>query len=117
MFLESVYLQMKEFTLYHPIFKKSIIVLVLLGLMWSNTATYYSWMLDPDQCLLEFFVPMDGETEGEEKESEEKINERFRLYFPYLDFSESRAKLNKLHKQIFQSKFHPEIPTPPPQMS
>ena len=115
--MESVYLPMKEYTLNHPIFKMSIIVLVLLGLMWSNTVTYYSWMLDSDQYLLEFFMPMDGDTEGEEKETEEKINDRFRLYLPQSDFSESKAKLNKLHKQIFQSKFLPEVPTPPPQMS
>lgn len=108
---------MKEFTLYHPIFRKSITVLLFLGLIWSNTVTYYSWMLDSDQCLLEFFMPMDGDTKGEEKDKEEKINDRFRLYLPYSDFSESITKPNKLHKQIFQSKFHPEIPTPPPQLS
>jgi hypothetical protein len=97
-------------------FRGSISFLLLIGILWTNVLTYFPSMIDPELEAIEFCVPMDADSEGKEKTSEEEFDNKIRVDFLFSKVIEFNKDL-EIHRLLsLLSNYHPEIPTPPPEL-
>lgn len=91
---------------------KSMVFLLLIGQLSSNTLTYYYWMFDGDSELIELSTVEDNESEEEDKKEEKK--EEIRLDSYDAKYDELIAVGMTLYATNFLSLHHPDVSTPPP---
>lgn len=97
-------------------FRESISFLLLIGILWTNVLTYFVSMIDPEPQAIEFCVPIDTDSEGKKKTSEEEFDNRFRIDLLFSKIIEFNKDL-EIHQLLsLLSNYHPEIPTPPPEL-
>lgn len=93
---------------------KAIAFCVLIGLLWSNAASYYGWMMDKNGIAVEICDPLDGE--NEKKELEEKLDDKVRTAFSAYQTQAARLAGRCAYAIYYlRSLHHPEILTPPPE--
>ena len=61
-------------------------------------------------------MPVDSDSENEEKNNEEKFEDRFKIGTTFFSILASDSKLEIFHLLGFQSNYPPETPTPPPEL-
>jgi len=94
---------------------KSIVYLLLIGQIWTNTVSHCHWMFD---CEIELTECTNEEKEGEsEKENKKEKDNKLRLDFLHhnQEIAASLATANILHLRKYLLATHQEIPTPPPE--
>ncbi len=99
----------------HKYFLKNTIYLLLISLFWSNTISYYYWVLNTESALIEHSKTEKGESESE-LELEEKELDKLQMESYVPNFNYSIISLNALHVQDFYYLHHPEVSTPPPKL-
>ena len=99
----------------HQVFRASLSCLFLMGLFWTNVATHLVQMIDENASLIEICIPMDVDSEGEEKNGENDKDNKVRLDFVFSNLHKIISNREINTSFIYGSNFQPEIPTPPPE--
>ena len=94
-----------------------LIGMLLIGMLWSNIATHFILIFDEQLAAVEFCFQMDGDSEGKEQSGEEEKDEKIQTEFAFSKKSGSISSFRKYKYSFFKSNFHPEIPTPPPEIA
>ncbi len=91
-----------------------MIFVLLAGQIWVTIAPYCHWIFDTHDCeIIEFFGAEDSETEKEE-EKEEK-DKTFQNSLITKSKEGAFSKANIFYFGLYQSPYHPEIQSPPPE--
>ena len=106
-------LECEQFIAYR-LFQKSIVYLMLLSLVWVNTAFYICTLFDSDIEFVEFYNSGDGESED--------VFDRIEILDRMNSHSSSLSLLNLFesnrlfHLDKTPTSYHLEILTPPPEV-
>ena len=93
-----------------------MVLLLLLGLIWSNGVVYFYSILDLEKDCLEISIYMDMDSENEEKNNEEEFENRLKLSIFIHNNSVHDLKLEVFHVIRLKPNFTPDILTPPPKL-
>ena len=77
---------------------------------------YFDSLLESENSCLEISIPMDTDSENEEKNNEEEFENRFKLSISFYNNSVHDFKSEMFHFIRFKPNYLPDILTPPPKL-
>jgi hypothetical protein len=88
---------------------------MLFGQLWVNTVSHCYWMMDSETELIELYGSEDTDSEKDDNNKEKDDKVRMDFFIPEFDILISTAKI--IHSEKILSINHPDIITPPPELS